>query len=113
MINLFIFIVNDYTKHFPIVSFEALTQYKKGCHDEIEGWGVRNMKILAFLIDFFLGFFGTGWLLTRLTGGTMTFELEGIWLLVWIGLIVAYFLVPKKLWGQSLGRKILGVKKRK
>ena len=45
-------------------------------------------KILALIIDLFLGILGTGWLLSRLSGGVKTIDLYGIWFLIWIVSIV-------------------------
>lgn len=67
-------------------------------------------KILVLFIDLFLGVLGTGWLLTRLSGGTKTFELYNTWFLIWIISVVLYFTLLKKYLGQSLASKLLGIK---
>jgi hypothetical protein len=67
-------------------------------------------KILAFIIDLFLGILGTGWLLTRISGGTRTIDLYNIWFLIWIISIVLYFILPKKYLGQSVASKLMKLK---
>lgn len=69
-------------------------------------------KVLAVILDIILGVLGTGWLLTRLTGSKMTFQLEGTWFFIWLVAIVLYFILPRKLLGQSIGGKILKIAKK-
>jgi len=70
-------------------------------------------KILAFILDLFLGILGTGWLLTRLSGGTRTIDLYNTWFLIWIVAIVLYFVLPPKYLGQSVASKLLKIKPNK
>lgn len=70
-------------------------------------------QILAAIIDFLVGVIGTAWILSRLQGAEMTFSLYNAWLIIWIITIIAYFVVAKKVWGQSLGKKLLKLKPKK
>ena len=70
-------------------------------------------NILAAIIDFLASIFGTAWILSRLQGAEMTFSLYNEWLIIWFISIIAYFVVAKKVWGQTLGRKLLNIKPKK
>jgi hypothetical protein len=70
-------------------------------------------KVLVFLVDLFLGIIGTGWLLSRLSGGERTIDLYGVWFLVWIISITLYFTLLKKQLGQSLASKLFKMKPKK
>lgn len=67
-------------------------------------------KVLVLLLDLFLGILGTGWLLTRISGGTRTIDLYNTWFLIWILAIILYFVLPKKYLGQSIASKLLKIK---
>ncbi|MBI2617518.1 RDD family protein [Candidatus Gottesmanbacteria bacterium] len=66
-------------------------------------------KLIAGFLDFLIAFIGIGWLLTRISGREGTVSLYDIWLLIWVGSVVAYFLLTKKYLGQTLGSKIMGI----
>jgi hypothetical protein len=67
-------------------------------------------KLLSIILDLFLGIVGTGWLLTRISGGERTIDLYNLWFLIWIISIILYFTLLKKHLGQSLGSKLLKIK---
>ncbi|MBT6401484.1 hypothetical protein HN803_01135 [candidate division WWE3 bacterium] len=71
-------------------------------------------KFLAFVLDFLISFVFLGYIIALMTGETTGggFNLQGGSALVLFILIVAYVVIGRKLWGQTLGRKILKVEKK-
>lgn len=63
-------------------------------------------KIISGVLDFVIGFGFTGWLLTRISGGEGTFQLQNMWFIVWIVVVVLYYILTKKYLGKTLGQKI-------
>jgi len=68
-------------------------------------------KFIAFFIDMLFSFAGFGYVIAVLTDQTVEggFSLKGISMLFLALLMVAYFVVSKKFFGQSLGRKIMKI----
>lgn len=68
-------------------------------------------KIVAFVIDFAISFLFLGYVVSLISGENTDngFNLEGGSALVLFLLIIAYVLIGRKFWGQTLGRKLLKV----
>ncbi|MBI1918979.1 hypothetical protein HYS29_00105 [Candidatus Microgenomates bacterium] len=63
-------------------------------------------KIISGVLDFVLAFGVSGWLLTRLSGGEGTFQLQNMWFVAWIVVVVLYYVLSKKYLGKTVGQKI-------
>jgi uncharacterized RDD family membrane protein YckC len=72
-------------------------------------------KIVAFLIDFFGSFFIFGYLIAYFSGDLSAsgFELQGMPALLLFALIISYFIIMKKFFGGTFGKKLLGIAKPK
>lgn len=68
-------------------------------------------KLLAFIVDVLLAFVGLGYIIAVLFGQTTGsgFSLSGISAFILFLAIILYGVLSKKYFGQSLGRKIVGV----
>lgn len=66
--------------------------------------------VTAAILDFLLVFLGGGYIIAKLTGGVTEngFELNGAPALALFALVVAYFVVMKRL-GGTLFKRLLGV----
>ena len=68
--------------------------------------------IITYIINFFVGVVGSMLLVSQLTSGKSVsgtgvgFKLEGVGLILWVVVLVAYFLVAKKFLGKTLGGKV-------
>ncbi|MGO4450894.1 hypothetical protein AB4Y96_18420 [Phyllobacterium sp. TAF24] len=67
--------------------------------------------ILAFILDFITAFFVLGFLVATLLGGRTEngFSLNGWPALVFLALLIAYFVIGKRI-GGTLWKRILGVR---
>lgn len=69
--------------------------------------------VLAALLDFLTAFFGLGFIIASLTGGTTEkgFSLEGGPAFLLFALVVAYFVVFNKFLGGTIWKRILGARR--
>jgi len=72
-------------------------------------------KILAFFIDFWGCFFIFGFIIAYFSGNLTNegFHLEGMPALLEFALIISYFIIMKKYFGGTFGKKIFGIAKGK
>lgn len=68
-------------------------------------------KFFALVIDIFISFGIIGYLIGSLTGQTTEngFKLNGLPAVILIVEIILYFVLSKKLFGKTIGQKILGI----
>jgi hypothetical protein len=69
-------------------------------------WRIVLAAILDFITIFFVGGFIIGWLSGGLTGNG--FNLNGLPALALFALIIAYFVLGKRVFGGTLWKRILG-----
>lgn len=72
-------------------------------------------RVLAFLLDLFGSFFIFGMIIGYLTGGATKegFSLTGGPALLLFALVIAYFVIMNKYCGGTVGKRILGIAKKK
>jgi hypothetical protein len=69
--------------------------------------------ILAAILDFFTIFSGAGYVIASITGNTTEsgFQLNGAPALILLGVVVAYFILMKKLAGGTIWQYILNARR--
>lgn len=72
-------------------------------------------RVVAFLVDFLGSFLLFGVVIAYFSGNLTSngFQLEGIPALFLFGLMITYFIIMKKFFGGTFGKKIFGISSRK